>query len=78
MLNVELLSRTECHLCDDAHALLDALQPKGSVVVTVVNIDDSPPLLRRYGAKIPVVRRTDNDAKLFWPFTFDELREWVL
>ena len=77
MLDVELYSRTGCHLCDDAHALLDALQPADAVAVTVVNIDQSPALLRRYGAKIPIVRRVDNDAKLFWPFTLDDLYEWV-
>lgn len=75
MLKLELFSRARCHLCDDALALLNALEP--SVAVTVTKIDSSPVLLRRYGEKIPVVRRTDTDAELNWPFTLEELTAWI-
>jgi len=38
------------------------------VVAQDVDIADDGSLLERYGARIPVLRRTDNGAELGWPF----------
>jgi len=33
-----------------------------------IEIDDDPELLERYEIYIPVLKRTDNQQELFWPF----------
>lgn len=49
-----LLTRRECHLCDDALATLlrfqDALPS-----IEIVDIDDDPQLVRQFGESVPVV-----------------------
>jgi hypothetical protein len=56
-----LYSRPGCHLCDDAHEILDALLAEraagGQQVPRVVerNIDEDDELHRRYAFTIPVV-----------------------
>lgn len=52
-LNIEVLmyTRTNCHLCDEAHQLLrrHRLHP------TIENVDDDPLLIEKYGNCVPVV-----------------------
>ena len=59
-----LYQRDDCHLCDQALAVLAAahLPDFGSVW-----IDDDDALEARYGARVPVLRRKDG-AELDWPF----------
>ena len=55
MATLTLYSRPECHLCD---AVIDRLQPLlagRSVDLTVVDVDSSVALERRYGLRIPVL-----------------------
>ena len=49
--SVTLYTRTGCHLCDDAHALLvrHGLRPR------LVDIDADPELRERYNHCVPVV-----------------------
>lgn len=50
----EVLSREDCHLCDELeHALLLVVADRATV--KKVDIDDDPVLVRRYGLKIPLV-----------------------
>ena len=61
---LELYGTSCCHLCEEAQTILcDA-----GVVAQDVDIADDGSLLERYGARIPVLRRTDNGAELGWPF----------
>jgi len=59
-----LYQRDDCHLCDQALAVLAAarLPDFGSVW-----IDDDDALEARYGVRVPVLRR-DDGAELDWPF----------
>lgn len=60
-----LLYGTEfCHLCEQAEALLLAVD----VAAEYVDIMNDDALLERYGMRIPVVCRTDSNAELGWPF----------
>lgn len=71
-----LLYYTEhCHLCDEAEALLQAA--KLGEIYTKVEIEDDPGLLARYEIHIPVLKRTDNDTELYWPFGPDELADFL-
>ena len=66
-----ILYHTEhCHLCDEAEALIHAAgQREGrSGDYQKVEIENDPELLRRYEIHVPVLKRTDNQQELFWPF----------
>lgn len=59
-----LFQRDDCHLCDQALAVLaEARLPDFSSVW----IDDDELLEARYGVRVPVLRRGDG-AELDWPF----------
>jgi predicted DCC family thiol-disulfide oxidoreductase YuxK len=60
-----------CHLCDEAEALL--LASGYGERYTKVEIDDDPGLLMLYEIHIPVLKRTDNNSELFWPFDQQQL-----
>jgi hypothetical protein len=64
-----------CHLCDEAEALLHASGYGDSY--TKVEIEDDPGLLALYEVHIPVLKRVDNDAELFWPFNQQQLEVFL-
>ncbi len=61
---IQLYSTGFCHLCEEAETILRA----AGVAATHIDIAEHDDLLEKYGARIPVLRRTDNDAELAWPF----------
>lgn len=60
-LDLELLTRPGCHLCEDVEALLGGLAAEIPLTVRSVDIDADPLLRRRYGLRIPVVRSGGRD-----------------
>lgn len=64
-----------CHLCDEAEALLHASGLGESY--TKIEIDDDPGLLARYEIHIPVLKRVDNNAELFWPFNQQQIAAFL-
>lgn len=56
------------------HAIDHAL---ARIEVQQVNIRDSAELYHLYGAKIPVLKRIDTDDELCWPFTLENLVEFL-
>ena len=64
-----------CHLCDEAEALVLAAGLSGSY--EKIEIDDDPELLERYEIYIPVLKRSDNQQELFWPFDPLQLVEFL-
>ena len=66
MSNLILYYTEYCHLCDEAEMLLHAAGL--SERFEKIEIDDDPVLLERYEIYIPVLKRTDNQQELFWPF----------
>jgi hypothetical protein len=53
-----------CHLCEEAESVLT----RENLPWHGIEIADTDALLERYGTRIPVLRRTDNNAELDWPF----------
>lgn len=61
-----LYFQPDCHLCDEAEALMhDAGLGEG---YQKVDIETDLELLKRYGIHVPVLQRADNQEELFWPF----------
>lgn len=61
---IQLYGTEFCHLCEEAEAILR----KAGVTAAHIDIAEHDDLLEKYGARIPVLRRVDNDAELGCPF----------
>ena len=71
MARYHLYQRDDCHLCDQALALLAQVrfpEPRS------VFIDGDAGLEARYGARVPVLRDTVSGRELDWPFDAARLR----
>ena len=55
MIQLTLLSRPGCHLCDEIRREVDALLADRPHEWTVVDVDSDADLARRYGDSIPVL-----------------------
>ncbi|MCI0521060.1 MAG: DUF2085 domain-containing protein [Chloroflexi bacterium] len=71
MIQVTLYSRTDCHLCEQAHEDLLSLHTEAPHKLTVVDVDSTQDLRRAYGFEVPVVEA--GPYKLRAPFTRQEL-----
>ncbi len=61
-----LYYQPDCHLCDEAEALM--LAAGLAERYQKVDIETDLELLKRYGIYVPVLKRSDNRQELFWPF----------
>ena len=52
---VEIYSKPDCHLCDDAKAALAKMQRRYGFQLREVNIAADPDLLAEYGTRLPLV-----------------------
>jgi len=59
-----LYGTSNCHLCEQAEVTLRGME----IAAEHIDIADDDGLLVRYGTRIPVLRRADNDLELSWPF----------
>lgn len=63
MTTVVLYARQGCHLCDEARAVILAVQASSPFAFEEIDIETSDELVRDYGVRIPVV--TVDGAELF-------------
>ena len=68
-----LFQRDDCHLCDQALAVL--AQARVPAFESVF-IDDDDALEARYGVRVPVLRDAAG-RELDWPFDAARLGEWM-
>lgn len=84
-MNVILFTTVGCHLCEQALALLhqfrDLMTEGGDeavvVIIEEVEISDSNTLMDLYGVSIPVVKRSNSDSELAWPFDLEALSHFL-
>lgn len=72
-----LFSGEMCHLCDQAELLIKQVAPQDATAMQKVNVKQDHQLFHLYGARIPVLKRTDTDNELGWPFDASELEEFL-
>ncbi len=65
---ISLIGGTNCHLCEQAKALLYPLLDARNIDLKVLNVSDDKELFERYGLRIPVIIFADGSEK-GWPFT---------
>ena len=73
MPNVVLYHTEGCHLCEQAHNLLQQVLPAEKV--ELIDILDTPALMTQYQTSIPVLVNQQTNAKLFWPFDLTDIQE---
>ncbi|MGK5111021.1 MULTISPECIES: glutaredoxin family protein [unclassified Geodermatophilus] len=52
---LQLLTRRECHLCENAAAALELIAAEAGLAVTAVDVDADPELQAEYGDRVPVL-----------------------
>jgi len=62
-----------CHLCDQVAAMLRDM----GIGWTSVEIDTDPELERKYDIHIPVLYLPDSGKELFFPFSEDQVQEFL-
>ncbi|CAB9494039.1 MULTISPECIES: glutaredoxin family protein [Alteromonas] len=67
----------QCGLCDLADVELQQTSMFSSLVIEKVNIRTSTELYHLYGARIPVLKRADNEKEIGWPFSAADLEEFL-
>ena len=70
---VELLSRTGCHLCDEARRLVQRVTAETGVGWIETDIDADPALRAEFGELVPVVR-VDGKELGYWRIDEGRLR----
>jgi hypothetical protein len=55
MIDVTILSRNDCHLCDVVERIARQVQSETPFTLTCINIDETADLTARYGERVPVV-----------------------
>ncbi|PAV26647.1 glutaredoxin-like protein DUF836 [Tamilnaduibacter salinus] len=68
---------THCHLCELAENLMMQTPMDPPVPVDAVDIAQDARLVETYGERIPVLRRLDTDEELDWPFTQEQLLQFI-
>lgn len=70
-----LYTTSNCHLCESAHELI--LLFKNKIDLRLVEIADDDSLMMKYGTRIPVLLRLDTLSELNWPFTYDNIDNFI-
>lgn len=71
-----LYGKPDCHLCDEAAAILDSLAGEG-LRWRKVDIEGDPTLFARYRYAIPVIE-IEGGPSLEWPTTRERVRRAAL
>ncbi|MFC3032093.1 glutaredoxin family protein [Pseudoalteromonas fenneropenaei] len=73
MVKVALFHTEGCHLCEMALAMLADIP----AAVELRDVVEDSALMAAYQFTIPVVQRLDTGAELGWPFTSQQLEEFL-
>ena len=55
-IQIEILTKKDCCLCDDAKEIIERVLPDFPATLTMIDIESDPDLFATYKEKIPVVR----------------------
>lgn len=76
MPHLYLYSAPDCHLCEQAAALISACC-EGTSTLEHKDITGDKSLLVKYRLKIPVLANANNKNELCWPFDEQELENYL-
>ncbi|WP_430461983.1 glutaredoxin family protein [Thalassolituus sp. LLYu03] len=72
-----LFGTEACHLCELAQTVLMECAASIPCDVFLEDISESEALVDRYGSRIPVLLHEESQRELQWPFTHDDLLEFI-
>jgi hypothetical protein len=75
--SILLYSKPDCHLCDDAAAILDRVGREFGIPWSKVDIRADPALYEQFRYRIPVIKIVGGET-LDWPTTTERVRRAVL
>jgi Glutaredoxin-like domain (DUF836) len=76
--NLILYSRAQCHLCEQLLEELASLLDQGErAAVRIVDIDEDPQLVRRYGLRIPVLTGDDGQELCSFPLDLARVKSYL-
>ena len=73
---ITLISGPNCHLCDQAKAMLYPLLEVKNIQLNELNVRDDVALFEQYRMRIPVVVFADGREK-GWPFTTAQIARMI-
>jgi len=76
-MNIMLYTGPDCHLCDQAKALIKPLVFTYRIELIVRNVRENHEWYHLYGARIPVLTTSDGSRLLAWPFTSDDIEQFL-
>ena len=75
---VNLYTTLGCHLCEQALSMLEHCHQGNPVFeICEVEISGSESLMEQYGIRIPVVRTANVIDEIGWPFTLNQLQDYL-
>jgi glutaredoxin len=69
MIKVLLYKKENCHLCDDAEAIINKLKNEKKFFFERITLEPNTDLFERFGSKVPVIFIND---KMAFEFKLDE------
>ncbi|NVK22352.1 MAG: glutaredoxin family protein [Kangiellaceae bacterium] len=70
-----------CHLCEEVEKMLSFILYKmGNNVpyqLEIFDIIDDENIMQKYRATIPVLKNENTQHELMWPFSFEQLCQWL-
>ena len=73
MTQLVLYTTSHCHLCEQALTLLINLKQQYAISWLTKEISEDDDLIEKYGIRIPVIQRIDNQSELNWPFSAEDI-----
>jgi len=64
-IQIEILTKNDCCLCEDAKKIIEKVLPDFSASLKITNIELDPDLFEIYKERIPVVRLNDEDSFVY-------------
>ncbi|CAI2718800.1 glutaredoxin family protein [Nitrospina watsonii] len=65
VIDIEILTKSDCCLCDDAKAVVEAVLAEYPATLTLTDVESDAALFDAYKEKIPVVRLNGEDSFLY-------------
>ena len=61
-MQIDIYSRPDCHLCDEAKVVIERVRRRYPFELRVINIENDPALESAFGTEVPVVFINGNKA----------------
>jgi hypothetical protein len=64
-IHIEILTKADCCLCDDAKAIVERVLPDYPATLTLIDIESDPVVFETYKERIPVVRINGEESFVY-------------